>query len=134
MLLLVSVWVSLVPTTAPLGAATVVAVLRAVRTTIPFDPGSLITAVPELNWAQLFVAGQPYRFAPEGALVLKKSSPGEQVAGRVVPVFTGLVQSALVKSTFRPCVLRLIRVVCPLEARTSAAEISPMRDAVRKQS
>ena len=41
MLLLVSVWTSVVPTTVPVGAATAIVILGAVRCTKPFAPGSL---------------------------------------------------------------------------------------------
>jgi hypothetical protein len=114
MLLFVSVCVSLVPTMAPTGAVTAEVVLTPVRTTIPFEPGSPSPAGALVDsGTQVFTAVQPYKFCPDAASVLKKRSPGEHVPGRAVPVFTGLVKGALVKSMFLPCVARLIWVFCP---------------------
>jgi hypothetical protein len=45
MLLFVRVWVSEVPTTVPVGAGMEVVTFGAVRTTMPFDPGSANPAV-----------------------------------------------------------------------------------------
>src|SRR6266852_1811394 len=116
---------------APVGAATAEVTLRPVRKTIPFEPGSASPAGAVADCCtQVFAVGQPYRFRPDAASVLKYRSPGEQVAGREVPVFNGLVKVAPVKSTFLPCVAKLMSVVCPKEAQTVAAESKAIRSAV----
>lgn len=102
MLLLVSVCVSVVPTSMPVGAATVVVVFAAVLLIMPFVPGS---ARPAELWPikdQVLGAEQPYKFCPAVPLVLKNRSPVEQVEGSVVPTRVGRVSVALEKSTFRP--------------------------------
>src|ERR1700720_789358 len=72
----------------------------------PAGPGA-----PASN-VQAFRAVQLYRFAPAEALVLKKASPIEQVAGSVVPDLNGFVVFAPVKSTLLVCV-RKSTSVCP---------------------
>lgn len=129
-LLFVKVCVSLVPTIAPAGALTAEVVLTPVRTTMPFDPGSPSPAGELVDWTtQVFTAVQAYKFFPATASVLKNRSPGEQVAGRAVPVFRGRVKGALVKSIFLPWVARLICVVCPYEARAMATGSQTIRSA-----
>ena len=110
MLLFVNVCVSVVPTSMPLGAATAVVTLAAVRFRMPFVPGS---ARPEEFWpinVQTFGDEQPNRFCPAIPLVLKKRSPVEQAEGRLDPTLAGRVSAALEKSTLRPCVPKLTRV------------------------
>lgn len=93
MLLFVNVWVSEVPTIVPAGAATAVVTFGAVRTTTPFDPGSVkpLPEPVETSIVQVLVAVQAYKFAPAGAAMLKYISPTVQVAGSDVPVFIGRV-------------------------------------------
>ena len=55
---------------------------------------------------------QPYRLRPEGAPLLKKVAPTEQVAGNTVPVWNGLVDNADEKSMLLVCV-RKSTSVCP---------------------
>ena len=81
MLLFVKVCASFVPTSALLGVATTVVIFAAVRSTMPFAPGS---ASPEAFWpikAQLFGDAQPNKFCPAVPLVLKKRSP-RRASGR----------------------------------------------------
>jgi len=72
------------------------AVLDALQ--IPGPPGP---PAPPLNPAHVLAATHPKRFDPLGAIVLKNNSPVLQVAGSTVPVFSGRVEIAALKSTFR---------------------------------
>src|SRR5258706_4373283 len=70
---------------------------------------------------QVFALVHPYRFEPAVALVWKNRSPTTQVDGRMVPVFTGRVNAALVKSTFLVCESKLNSVWPSAAAASSAA-------------
>jgi hypothetical protein len=77
----------------------------------------------------VFAATQPYTFAPAGALDLKNSSPAVQVAGKVVPVFIGLVELAAEKSTLLLCV-RKSMVVCA--TRPEPRYASPLNNTISR--
>jgi len=70
---------------------------------------------------QEFSAVQAYRLAPAAAFVLKKASPTEQVAGKVVPDLNGLVVVALLKSTLFACVRKSTSVCALAQASKDAA-------------
>jgi hypothetical protein len=58
----------------------------------------------------VFAATHANKLLPATAFVLKKNSPVEHDAGRIVPVLIGFVVAEPEKSTFFPCCPRSILV------------------------
>jgi hypothetical protein len=83
-------------------------------------------SVPAESRLQEFVAVQPYRFEPAGALVLKNVSPTPQVAGSAVPDLKGFVVLAPEKSTLLLWV-RKSTIVCALATPTMLAKTTNAR-------
>jgi hypothetical protein len=65
-----------------------------------------LEAAPPVSKVQVLVVTQAYRLAPGGAAVIKYNAPIIQVEGSDVPVCTGSVYAARLKSTDLLCVLR----------------------------
>jgi len=70
---------------------------------------------PLASWVQVLADVQAYRFSPGVASVLKNSSPGEQVEGRLVPDLTGLVEPAPETSKLPPVSVKPPEIVNTLE-------------------
>jgi len=103
------------------------AVLEALQIAGPLVPPVPFTPLPPPPiTAHVLGATQPKRLDPMAAAVLKNRSPVLQVTGNTVPVFSGRVEIAALKSTFLVWVFRSIRLCAettPIKASVPAISL-----------
>src|SRR5689334_21362498 len=80
---------------------TCVGASRVTLKSLRWEPEEPSDVPPPVNTLQMLADKHPYKFVPGTASFRRYNSSKPQVAGRPFPAFTGLVETACVKSTSR---------------------------------